>query len=59
MTTIAHDRPRPRPRSRRPSAELVSAGVVAGYVHDISRRHGRPRGTAPARRQASRVSITS
>jgi hypothetical protein len=25
--------------TRRPSAQLVSAGVVATYIHDISERH--------------------
>jgi hypothetical protein len=29
--------------ARRPTEQLVSDGVVAGYIHDISRRHGRPR----------------
>jgi hypothetical protein len=28
-----------RPRRRRPSIELIAEGVVAGYLHDISRRH--------------------
>lgn len=33
--------------ARRPSAQLISDGVVASYIHDISRRH---RGQRPAGR---------
>jgi hypothetical protein len=35
------DRARGRPLGR-PSAELISDGVVAGYLHDISQRHRGP-----------------
>ena len=46
MTTI--QRPDPHHSShrhvldsgRRPSLEVVRDGVVAGYIHDISTRHG-------------------
>jgi hypothetical protein len=27
---------------RRPSLQLISDGVVAAYIHDISSRHGHP-----------------
>jgi hypothetical protein len=56
MTTITRPRPRRSPHlagsPRRPSAQLVSDGVVAAYIHDISTRHGRPR---PARRLERRA----
>ena len=48
MTAIDHVRPRTSSREtalaggRRPSVELMSEGVVAAYLHDISTRHPRP-----------------
>ena len=37
---------------RRPSVALVSAGVVAGYIHDISKRqHPRARGVQVRRHE--------
>ena len=49
-------RPRRRPphaelnSRRRPSTRLISEGVVASYIHEISQRH-RPRASeAPSRR---------
>jgi hypothetical protein len=51
MTTIQHSRPRRtshratlRP-AHRPSVELVTDGVIAAYVHDLSRA---PRTAAPS-----------
>ena len=68
MTAIDHVRPRTSSRRialaarRRPSVELMSEGVVAAYLHDISTRHPGPRrvpgGSGPAqasRRPATRV----
>ena len=42
-TAINHERrPGDRPLTRRQlSPELLSDAVVAGYIHDISTRHGR------------------
>ena len=42
-----------RPRSHRPTARRVAAGVVAAYVHDVSRR----RRGSPAAQSASLGSI--
>jgi hypothetical protein len=51
MRDLNHPRPHTTTRAARrsphgtlrlgrwPSVELISAGVVAGYVHDISQRH--------------------
>lgn len=55
----------PTAANRRPSPQLISDGVVAGYIHEISERHGarvrltpRPRTVpvrAPRRPARSRV----
>ena len=72
MTAIDHLRPRSASRRvalatpRRPSIELMSEGVVAAYLHDISTRHAGPRrvpgGSGPAhasRRPAPRVAAST
>ena len=42
------------PRSgRRPSVQLISEGVVAGYIHDISQRHHLPRQSSGGTRTAA------
>ena len=64
MTTI--DRPlrtstarrsRLRPE-RRPSDRLVSDGIVASYIHDISQRHSAPRRHPAAAETATFSALT-
>jgi hypothetical protein len=43
---------------RRPSARLISEGVVAGYIHDISQRHSDGgRGHSPRQDIAARADV--